>query len=115
MKVGFAQTIITPSLDRPVFLAGFGHNRHAESIHDDLFARAMAISNGPRTLVLCAVDLIGLFAPDVNHVLESLKLSKISMDLHPEVVLASTHTHHGSDTAGLWGPDDKTRGWMKPT
>ncbi len=32
MKVGFAQTIITPSLDRPIFLAGFGHNRFAESI-----------------------------------------------------------------------------------
>ncbi len=110
MKVGYAQTIITPSLDRPVFLAGFGHNRRAESIHDDLSARAMAVSNGSRTLVLCAVDLIGLFAPDVHHVLESLKLSEISMDLHPEVVLASTHTHHGPDTAGLWGPDGKTRG-----
>jgi len=110
MKVGYAQTIITPSLDRPVFLAGFGHNRRAESVHDDLSARAMAVSNGSRTLVLCAVDLIGLFAPDVHHVLESLKLSEISMDLHPEVVLASTHTHHGPDTAGLWGPDGKTRG-----
>jgi hypothetical protein len=110
MKVGYAQTTITPSLDRPVFLAGFGHNRRAESVHDDLSARAMAVSNGSRTLVLCAVDLIGLFAPDVHHVLESLKLSEIFMDLHPEVVLASTHTHHGPDTAGLWGPDGKTRG-----
>ena len=37
MKIGYAQTIITPSLDKPVFLAGFGHNRRAKTIHDDLY------------------------------------------------------------------------------
>ena len=26
------------------------------------------------------------------------------------IVIASTHTHHGPDTAGLWGPDQKTSG-----
>lgn len=69
MKVGFAQAIITPLLDRPIFLAGFGHNRFAESTHDDLFSHSRAISNGSKTLVLRAVDLIGHFTPDVNHVL----------------------------------------------
>ena len=69
MKVGYAQTIITPSLDRPVVLAGFGHNRRAESTHDDLFSHSRAIANGSKTLVLRAVDLIGFFPPDVNHVL----------------------------------------------
>jgi hypothetical protein len=50
MKVGYAQTIITPSLDRPVFLAGFGHNRRAESIHDDLFAAPGQSRTGRRLL-----------------------------------------------------------------
>jgi hypothetical protein len=27
-----------------------------------------------------------------------------------QVIIASTHTHHGPDTMGLWGPDDKTCG-----
>ena len=27
MKLGYAQTDITPALDRPVYLAGFGQNR----------------------------------------------------------------------------------------
>ena len=26
------------------------------------------------------------------------------------VVIAATHTHHGPDTLGLWGPNDRTRG-----
>lgn len=30
MKVGYAQTVNTPSLEKSVFLAGFGQNRRAE-------------------------------------------------------------------------------------
>jgi len=30
MKIGYAQDVITPSLDKPVFLAGFGNNRRAD-------------------------------------------------------------------------------------
>lgn len=104
MKVGYAQTVITPSLERPVFLAGFGHNRRAESIHDDLFARALAISAGQTTLMLCSVDLIGLFAPDVEQIIRQVNRP----DVH--IILAATHTHHGPDTAGLWGLDETTRG-----
>ncbi len=105
MKLGYAQTMITPSLERPVYLAGFGQNRLAESIHDDLFARAMALSDGKSTVVLCALDLIGFFQNDVREVIDRVKSE------HPQtqIVIASTHTHHGPDTQGLWGPDDKTR------
>jgi hypothetical protein len=113
MKVGFAQTIITPSLDRPVFLAGFGNNRRAVSVHDDLYACALALSDGQNTIVLCALDLIGFFRPDVYEVIQNIKRPDV------KIVIASTHTHHGPDTMGLWGPDDKTRGvdaaWMSAT
>jgi len=104
MKVGFAQSIITPSLDDPVFLAGFGHNRRAESVHDELFARALSISDGQNTLVLCALDLIGFFHSDVYEVIQNVKRPDV------KIVITSTHTHHGPDTMGLWGPDMKTRG-----
>ena len=104
LTVGYAQTVITPSLERPVFLAGFGQDRRAESIHDDLYARALAVSDGQTTLVLCALDLIGFFRPDVLDVLSHVQTSEVS------IVIASTHTHHGPDTMGLWGPDMKTRG-----
>jgi hypothetical protein len=110
MKIGYAQTVITPSLERPVYLAGFGNNRLAESVHDDLTVRALSLHTNETTLVLCALDLVGFFRPDVQDVLESLKVSETFRGLNPHVILASTHTHHGPDTMGLWGPDDKTRG-----
>ncbi len=110
MKIGYAQQVITPSLDRPVYLAGFGNNRRAETIHDDLYARALSIHTDQSTLILCALDLIGFFRPDVQDVVETLRASATFRALNPQVVIASTHTHHGPDTMGLWGPDTKTCG-----
>jgi hypothetical protein len=110
MKIGYAQNIITPSLDKPVYLAGFGNNRRAETIHDDLFVRALALQDEQTTLVLVALDLIGFFKPDVYDVIETLKVSETFGVLNPNIIIASTHTHHGPDTMGLWGRDDKTRG-----
>jgi hypothetical protein len=110
MKVGYAQTIITPSLDKPVFMAGFGNNRRAETIHDDLYIRALAVQDDNFTLVLVALDLIGFFRHDVLDVLETLKVSETFRVLDPKVVIASVHPHHGPDTMGLWGPNDKTSG-----
>lgn len=110
MKTGYAQTIITPLLDKPVFLAGFGNNRRAQTIHDHLYARALAIQDDNVTLVLVALDLIGFFRPDVQDVIRRVQTSEFFKNSEVSVVIASTHTHHGPDTMGLWGPDDKTRG-----
>ncbi|NWG33218.1 MAG: hypothetical protein HXY42_02150 [Chloroflexi bacterium] len=104
MKIGYAQNTITPSLDKPVYLAGFGNNRRATAVHDDLYARALAIQTEQITLVLVALDLIGFFRPDVYEVIEKVNRPDA------QIVIASTHTHHGPDTMGLWGPDQKTRG-----
>ncbi len=110
MKIGYAQAVITPTLEKPVFLAGFGQNRRAESIHDDLYVRALSIQTEETTLVLVALDLIGFFRADVQEVIETLKVSETFRVLKPEVLIASVHPHHGPDTMGLWGPDSKTRG-----
>ncbi|MBI3175502.1 MAG: neutral/alkaline non-lysosomal ceramidase N-terminal domain-containing protein [Chloroflexi bacterium] len=110
MKVGYAQAVITPSLDKTVFLAGFGQNRRAETIHDDLYVRALALQTEGTTLVLTALDLIGFFRHDVYEVIEILKASETFRVLKPEVLIASVHPHHGPDTMGIWGPDMRTRG-----
>jgi hypothetical protein len=106
LQVGYSQAIITPSLDRPVFLAGFGQNRRAQSIHDDLSARALAIKDENTTLLLVALDLVGFFHPDVMDVSRQVQESAPGVHL----IIASTHTHHGSDTMGLWGPDTSHSG-----
>ena len=110
MKIGYAQTIITPALNKPVYLAGFGNNRRATTVHDDLYARALSIQTESTTLVLVALDLIGFFRSDVQDVIRRVQTSEILKTSGVSVVIASTHTHHGPDTMGLWGPDQKTRG-----
>jgi hypothetical protein len=97
-RAGAAKTVITPDLQKfaPVYMAGFGHNRVAAGVHDELYARCLALSAGKKPLVVCEVDLIGLFLDDVERI-----RAKVS---GADVVVASTHVHEGPDTMGLWGP-----------
>jgi hypothetical protein len=106
LKAGYAEATITPTLDRPVYLAGFGQNRRAESVHDDLYVRVLALGDGAGHFALAAVDLIGLARVDCREIEAAVAAA------HPgtQVVVAATHTHHGPDTLGLWGPDQATRG-----
>ncbi len=104
--IGYAQTPVTPSLERPVFLAGFDRDRRAASIHDDLFVRVLAFHDGTQRLALAAVDLIGLGRKVAQRCEHTLRQSISGLNL----VLACTHTHHGPDTIGLWGPGLLTRG-----
>ncbi len=106
LTVGYAQATITPALDRPVYLAGFGRNRRAQSVHDDLFVRALALNGAGATVVLAAVDLIGL----TRHVVQEIESAVRQIAPAVQLVVAATHTHHGPDTLGLWGPDEVTRG-----
>ena len=100
LSIGYAQDAITPSLERPVFLAGFGRDRRAVGVHDDLFVRVLALQDGSEPVALAAVDLIGL-GRKVSQRCEK-RLRKVIPGL--SLVLSCTHTHHGPDTIGLWGP-----------
>lgn len=102
LRAGAAKTSITPDVHADkVYMAGFDFNRVATGVHDNLFARCLAVGAGDKSLVVCAADLIGLFHQDVLKV-----RSKVRAQL-PEVtqvIVASTHDHEGPDTLGLWGP-----------
>jgi hypothetical protein len=106
LQIGFAQQIITPSLDRPVYLAGFGRNRRAWAIHDDLYIKALALVQGETRLALVALDLLGLGR------MHCLEIERRLQGQVPgtQLLVACTHTHHGPDTIGLWGPDETTSG-----
>lgn len=105
-KIGYAQATITPLLDKPVFLAGFGRNRRAETIHDDLYVRALALVDGSTAVIVAALDLIGL---NRVHYLEVEQQVTARLP-GTQLLIACTHTHHGPDTLGLWGPDELTSG-----
>jgi len=99
LYAGYAQQVITPPLDSPVFLAGFEANRRAESVHDDLWVRALALAFGETRLVLVCIDVIGLGRYHCLEIQEWLHKQWAEMP----VIVACTHTHHGPDTIGLWG------------
>ncbi len=97
---GFAKKAITPEIGpRPVYLAGFGHDRKATAVHDDLWARAVAVSDGRQRIAIVSVDLIGVFHADVVKARERLQRSVPGAVL----IVSSTHNHEGPDTMGLWG------------
>jgi hypothetical protein len=97
---GFAKEKITPAIGAtPVYLAGFDTDRKATGVHDELWARAMAVGDGRQKIAIVAVDLIGVFHADV------LKARELLQQKVPGAVLVvtSTHDHEGPDTLGLWG------------
>jgi hypothetical protein len=103
LRAGAAQSVITPEwpTERSVYLAGFGHNRVASGVHDDLYARCLSLGIATQTLVLCSVDLIGLFYDDVLTIRRAFQQKAPAASF---LVVASTHTHAGPDTLGLYGP-----------
>jgi len=102
MRAGAAQSVITPELKgQAVYLAGFGHNRVASGVHDDLYVRCLALEVATQTLVVCSADLIGLFYDDV---LTARRMFQQKAPAASFLVVASTHTHAGPDTLGLYGP-----------
>ncbi|HET6575695.1 MAG TPA: hypothetical protein VFG68_18995, partial [Fimbriiglobus sp.] len=97
LSVGFGEVDVTPELGKkPVFLAGFGHDRPATKVHDPILARAVVLSDGTHKIALVAVDVVGLFFPSVERVRQQLPGFKY-------VLVSSTHNHEGPDTLGLWG------------
>lgn len=104
LLVGFGETDITPEMgSKPVYMAGFGQNRKAESVHDPLMARAVVLKDGQRSLALVSVDVVGLSHELVLRIRK--ELPGISY-----VLISSTHNHEGPDTIGLWGPSPFANG-----
>ena len=107
LKVGFARADITPEV--PVKLSGYGAAflsedfcRWSTGVHDPLYAHAMALEDWAGSVVILIVlDNVGTITNEIveiqNGVAHELGIRA------GEVVVSSTHTHHGPDTIGLWG------------
>ena len=83
----------------PVWIAGFGNNRPANGIHDDVWARAMVVDDGKTRLAIVVLDAIGFMNNDVIDLRG--KISRESGITY--AIVTSTHTHEGPDLLGLWG------------
>ena len=103
LEAGFAKESITPDITdpkRPIWIAGFGQKRQARSIHDNLWVRAVALSNGSRKGVIVSLDAIGFMHNDILDVRNALQ-KELKLDF---VIIASTHNHEAPDLIGIWGP-----------
>jgi hypothetical protein len=83
-----------------VWMAGFGNGRAMQSVHDELWARAVVLEQGDTRLALVAVDLVGWFYDDVVTTREMLAQAGVDVDY---LLVAATHQHEGPDTVGMWG------------
>jgi hypothetical protein len=103
-RVGASSAVITPS--NGAFVAGHSQNRKFTGVNDDLYVKAVAISEGRQSVVIVTFDCIGLLYPQLKEI-RRIADRKI---LWPRfkgsrVVMSSTHTHSGPDVVGIWGPD----------
>lgn len=103
---GAATVSISPlpaHLEGRLYLGGYdGYmGRPAEGVHDDLYARALVLSQGSTTLALVALDLVGMGHGYIAAIQEAaarrLRIPKAN------VLVACTHTHASADLQGLWG------------
>ena len=103
---GCSKAAYTPTdyNEKTYYIAGYDSNNPVKGVLDDLYARAVYLDDnrGSGGVVFCSLDCVGISRHDINDirklVLESGKIGKIK-----SINIASTHTHAGIDTQGLWG------------
>jgi hypothetical protein len=103
-RAGFAKIAITPPLG--VELAGYGVylERRATEVHDELFARALALEDeGGERVLLLSLDLVGL-SWELSEAI-SVQAAGVAGLGAERVLVSSTHTHSGPATLCLegWG------------
>ena len=73
LEAGFGEADITPKLGgKPVYLAGFGHDRPATEILDPMAVRAFVLRDGDKKIAFATADVVGLFLPSVERVRKEL-------------------------------------------
>lgn len=90
------------------YLAGFHHKASyytATGVHDPIWARALILDQGQTRIGFLALDLVGLFHPQVEEIRRRVADLRLT-----HLIVASTHTHGGLDSLGLWGPNRLTDG-----
>jgi len=100
---GAAIRTINPEKDS-LYIAGGKANRPFIDVHDNLYVKAMVVSNRTNNITMLTFDCIGLLYPQLQAIRSRIK-SELPL-INPEhIVMSSTHTHSGPDVVGIWGKD----------
>lgn len=95
LTAGFAKSNITPAW--PVPMSGYGDRKNpSKGVHDSLYARVTAFSDGTNKALLITADVIGF-----SHAFWKEITSRIEKELQVKkeyVMLAAVHNHNGPVT-----------------
>lgn len=113
-RVGFAVRNVDPTCDgcraEGQYLGGFGQGDPVKAVHDPLEVRAMAISNGERTVALAIVDTQGYFSGNQEGPWGSRNAREDAAAAlgiaAADIIISSTHSHAAPTIMGIWGPTD---------
>ena len=100
---GAATRTINPEKDS-LYLAGGKANRPFIDVHDNLYVKAVVLSNSNNNLTILTFDCIGLLYPQLQEIRAKIKVELPSINAE-HIVMSSTHTHAGPDVVGIWGKD----------
>ena len=100
---GAASRTINPEKDS-LYLAGGKPNRPFIDVHDNLYVKAVVVSNPKNNITLLTFDCIGLLYPQLEAIRSKIKVEVPSINTD-HIVMSSTHTHSGPDVVGIWGKD----------
>ncbi len=107
LRAGAAKASITP--EENLHLAGYRDGmpftpwgaRTATGVHDDIFARCLALGDGEKTLVFVVLDLLGLYQADMEAIRQRLREKTGLEDMM--VAVGTTHNHSAPDVTGFYG------------
>lgn len=104
LQVGVSKAVINPPIGS--FIAGDKQNRTFTGVLDSLYAKAVVLYDGEKSMALVTLDCIGLLYQDLQKIRERTAQLEFDIPFSPEnIVISSTHTHSGPDVVGLWGKD----------
>ncbi|MGD9496559.1 MAG: neutral/alkaline non-lysosomal ceramidase N-terminal domain-containing protein [Armatimonadota bacterium] len=101
MRAGFAKTDLTPRIG--VELCGFAYylNRHSIAVRDRIWARAMAIEQGDRRVVVVSNDIIQVDREITREVRR--RVTEATGIAAQDIMVHCTHSHSGPATGHLRG------------
>lgn len=86
--------IVKKKLDTPlpIFLSGYGaRTEYAQSIHDDLYANTLFITDGKKNFALVSLDILGIYAGYYPLIIADIKKRVGIKDL--DIVISCVHSH----------------------
>ena len=92
LRVGAARIDITPAVDSPLPLSGYGGRTEPfKGIHDDLNVRAIVVDDGSRQVALIGCEVIGVGFPMIERFVT--RVTKETGIPGEHILLSAVHTH----------------------